>query len=427
MPTHEFDFLTADGLVFDEAKAFVQTPVGVRLRKKDPETGAMAVTRGEYEDETEVILVEKKMTGLQKLNGIEADLVLPPATECKIQLSNDGGASWLYHDGIAWVPASLPTHFNTFPEADGKCDSFPLGVTKRIRIKAKLKSSPSRAITPLLKRVFLHFELKYGWFEDVKRSIKRHLDVNFRPNIVVAQKTAAVGSSVVVNSDFRVVDQVKVFCLTDDPGRTVDLFLSKIENVTYDKDGEPVYRTTVTLTGPVAAAKIVEVQFRGRCDVFIAQADEDVKVSRLPALTVSMPSGRRELSQKTGKLHVEKQAALMRAYKRESQQMLIVPIALRCLARHETESLTMLHELQRIFDVVGSPLTSEASGESLTVLDFGALTDSDVVGTGLSVKECSMNVYGAFWSGPAVTLPLAAEVNVNVESPWVDDGVVLDP
>ena len=397
---------------------------GTRLRKVD-ENGNAAVSEGKYGSEGIAVTRELKATGNTGFLGFEADAEIPSGTQLLFALSNDGGTTFYWYDSGAWVASTGPNDFNDPTTVDANIETFPVGI-KRYVVKIKFVANTNRTATPRLQKVLFHYNVRYNWVEDVKRSVKRYLDNNFRVPLEVAQILSSTTDKVIVNSNFSVETVEGVFNLSVDPGRTTDLFQSSaVVQIGADKDGTPVYGTEITMSSAQANGNIIEVQFLGSSKVYIGQADSDIKVTELPAIVVVIDAANKRMPLKSGTKNVERNLANKRAFKREPETEMNVPVTLRCLSSLEEASLAMVHEMQRVFDTDVVDIKSEATGEIYSVLDFAPFTAADVTADSLAIKDVNLTLFARFWAGDAVQLPIAEILGINVEYPYVFDATIV--
>jgi len=121
-------------------------------------------------------------SGLESLYGFRTNEVLSGQTgptsyggSVGYQLSNDGGGTWLYHDGTSWTAAGF-NNWSSWSLVDEYLPDFPLTADKQIRLRVRLTPSANGYSTPYLNGVTVYADLEYDFQDDLLRSMKRWLE-----------------------------------------------------------------------------------------------------------------------------------------------------------------------------------------------------------------------------------------------------------
>lgn len=164
MPEKIWDLTRLRDVAFS-GEEIATTRAGLHLRRRDPDTGRYSPD-GLYVA-GEATLPDHHALGLTELYGLRPDA----DGRVLLRLSPDGGTTWLFHDGSAWVPA---TGWNTVEEVDREIPSFPI-TNRRVRIRVRLEPSPDGA-TPVLRCLALYLEHEVDFWEDLARSVKHRIE-----------------------------------------------------------------------------------------------------------------------------------------------------------------------------------------------------------------------------------------------------------
>ncbi|MEW6556028.1 MAG: hypothetical protein AB1349_01585 [Elusimicrobiota bacterium] len=409
MPTKEIMFLDKKQFEFDDVKIAFVPPI-IKLKRTDG-NGRFAWD-GKFQGPAEIICPNFQAGGLTELFAFE-EYCEYNGGNIMYQLSNDNGKKWFYWNGASWIETVLD--FNTAEEIDKNISSFPLTAERQIKLKMKLSPSTDFLNSPELKIIALHYELDYDWFEDIKRTLKHYLENNFSPKLTSAMVIPIDTALIVLNTNFQVRDITGVYNLTADPNRLVNIF-SSLEQIETGKDqnGEPIIENRINLSSIQSANSIIEVCYRGTVPVFLS-ADEDFQVARLPSILVEVPSVTENLSLRNFDRKTERSQTNFIARTRQQPVWYDAQIIISCISESELESLKMVQELQRIFNIKDMKLVSEASGEELEVYDLSPFTDSDRPTIGLSVKQINFILCGRYWLGKYEEKELAQELELNVQ------------
>ena len=410
MPAKVFDFKEKEKYVFNDEKVNVDNE-GVKVRKVGDD-GIWSMN-GLY-SEAEVVFPNFKASGMEKIRGFDAEICsLPDGTAVGFQLSNDDGAHWKHWNGTAWIDG---VDFSPREDVEENIEDFPLTALRQVKIKCKVSPNAKKTEIPLLQRVTLYYEANYMFVEDMKRSIKRWLDSKFRPEFDVAQILKIAQTDVWVNTDFKVDTVLAVYNLTTDANRTTNL-KGTVTNVQtgVDKDGYPIIKTKVTMIASQDAGSVIEIQFKGKCEVYVVQADEDTVASRIPAVVVRIPRVVKADAMKTFDNVLERNKNTMTVVENEPLKWFDVSVTIACMATLDEATIIMADFINDLFDTKNCDLVSLATQEPISVIDVSPYSDANVVSAGLAVKEVDMTLNAPYWEGVEIIKDLAREMIVRVE------------
>jgi len=402
-------------------RAVVLPEVGLTLRRLD--AGETRYDPSGRYLETRVALPNWEPGGIESLFGFESIAGVDPVirgqtdadkAQVNYQVSVDGGVTWLTWDGMAWVEATgvLADVFVAAITVDQRIPLLPLAFPRQIRLRAKLTPGASGRQRPVLRRTNIFHTVRLDLYEDVTRSIKRHIDGQIRvPMFFIAEgligatdiaiptgssdpATAGAGEP---GYDVQVIEPVRVFNLTTDPGRLINLF------------GGLVGRT-VSFVGPQTGK--VEVQFTGVPEVFIG-AEEFFQLSKIPSVVVV--ADRVEDYDLINTFAPERERSIGRGEGR--LQPARVPynifVSVRVQSSLKREALQMKDAISRIL-YKGDEFRSVALGDHYCVLDQQSQVEEDRVAQGLFVGNITLRILGKVWLKDPTEAPLVRSVHMIV-------------
>jgi hypothetical protein len=244
--------------------------------------------------------------------------------------------------------------------------------------------------------VAVYLEHEADFWEDLARSVKRHLEERMAIRSVWRGDVAGA-AEVTLDTDLAVAEPVDAFDLTADPGRTDDLFAG-------------LAGTMVRLGRPVTGT--VEVRFVGRPPVHIAP-DVDYQLSELPSVVLQIPRVTEVRKLRSGDRKLD--WALARGLVRERLQpvWLAADLVISCQSEKKRETLAMSDALARILEQERT-VRSLATGEDYTVTVYGPSNAADQVGEGLAVIQTAVTLQGPAWLGEAEEKRLAEVIGFGV-------------
>ena len=380
------------------SRAFVDPEVGTMLRKLNPDETAYDAGGAYYEAEvSSPNLVGEKITELfafQAFWGVEPAIPgLPPSQAAAVafQVSNDGGATWLvWQDSVSsWVPAAGPLlgFFNDALTVDRRIPLLPWGDPHQVRFRVRMTPGAGGLQRPVVYGLALFNRHDMDISEDCARSVKRHLDDVVKVPMYYMAELAVPSATITIESgiglDVSVREPIKVYNLTADPARNVNLFSSL-----GGPDGRTISMVAVQ-AGPV------EVQFTGVPDVFIG-AEEFFQVSKMPSVVVFTPS----MSQYNPTRHwwPEPEVSQSRGVGRlmRPRQFYKIDMSIRVQSSLNREARQMTDAVVRVLDV-GMYFDSVANGERYCVFAQESSVREDRVAQGIWIGAVNIVVFGKMW------------------------------
>jgi hypothetical protein len=391
MPEKVWDMTRSDAALL-ASEDLVLAGGALRLRPRDPATGRYRPDGVLAAGET--LLPGAPAAGLRSLYGFRADLE-EQGGRVRFRVSIDGGRTFLSHDGSRWVAATGPGDWNTAEEIDRAIPDLSPAPGRHLALAVRLEPSPDGK-SPLLRHVAVYLEHQVDFWEDLARSVKRHLEERMAIRSLW-QGDVAGAAEVALDTDLAVGEPVDAFDLAADPGRTDDLFAG-------------LAGKTVRLARPVAGT--VEVRFVGRPPVHIAP-DVDYQLSELPSVVLQIPRVTEVRKLRSGDRKLD--WAIARGLVRERLQpvWLAADLVISCQSEKKRETLAMSDALARILEQERT-VRSLATGEEYTVTVFGPSNVADQVAEGLAVIQTAVTLQGPAWLGAAEEKRLAEVIGFGV-------------
>lgn len=400
MATKQFELRDRTAFSFDETKVEFRDGEEIRLLKKNATTGVYDPTHGKYREAATVEFPNFVAKGLTSLFGLDEIASNPedewgtPYTSIDYQVSVDDGVTWLFWTGAAWAAAGA-SDFSPASDLDTNLNSLAFTGAKQFKLKARLNPSSDLLDTPSLKGLLLHHEVRVNWFEDVQRSLRAYLLANFKARLSIFETLRSASTTVVVNTDFRVDSVVAVFNETTDPGRNSNIYQSKAEIQTgTDENGDPVYKTTITLTASQASGSVLYIVFLGVPPIIIAPADEELHLAVLPALVFRVESIEEHLPSRNFDRKVENNFGRNKARIRNQPTYYEAPTIVSCSSENDLNAINMSESLKTLLKSPAIEFDSIETGEPIAVLEITPFADAAVRPLGLAVKEATFVLYG---------------------------------
>lgn len=383
-----------------QERAVLACGAGVKLRRLSSDETRYD-SRGLYK-EAVVTLENWKARGLLSLYGFQADEQAAGdfAGVIGYQLSPDAGVTWYVFDtvGIAWVVAvgAFVSVYNPQEVVDEQIQTFPVIALPggQVQVRARLTPEVGGRRTPVLQRVTLMAELDYDYERDVIVSLKHYIEQNLKVRSTWRETLSVAAASTLIKTDWaQVLAPVRVFNLTADPGRTVNLFLS-------------VVGKTVNFTAPQVGD--IEVQFFGVPKVFIS-AEENYQLSTIPSVVLNTPtiSERRDL--RNGNGEVDRAIARGKAKTRPGRQFFDGTVTIGCQAALKHEALAISDGMKPVFSQE-RVVMSEATGEPMTIVTATPISQGDQLARSLFVENWNVVLGGKAWFGAPAEKYVAEEI-----------------
>lgn len=395
MPRMSFDVnhMTAIGEVVAGSGVTpgVIAPTGARIKRIDTSiAGNTAYTRGApLLPSAEFTTQAVAMASLQEIFGLQVEGRYEGPKEeslnrnirdsVAVQISVDGGNTYLtYNNG--WVVAAPGDAYTSLPIFNERAALFQPGSTllnpKSLQFRIQLTPyvAPNGTIyNPILTALVAFLEWESNPYLDLFGTVKELIEEDFRIPIVrqhTVQVSEVAANAIPLQTNYTVdaAQPITVHNLTDDPNKNADLFQA------YD-----VQTNTITLipAAGIAAADIVEINFRGSAPVFVVRPDEMAVTTNIPSVVATVgpatiPNNRsagREVSYKLG-------TDTFLARYRNSPVLRSATLRIEVYARSAREAVSGIQTLER---VLTRGLQSIATGETFPInltnpgvmVDFG--------------------------------------------------------
>lgn len=372
---HTFNFIDhLDEYVYDDHYVYCSIS-GCRLRRHDAN---LDYSPSGYFEESTIDLPNIHGSAIREFTGMYVEAYIPTDTSIGYQASTDDGTTWNWFNGSTWQVAG-PTDWSTITQIDAGIAT--LG-GRQLRVRINLVPNDDQTSTPEIARVHIFYEAVWGFFEDLKRSLKRLIDETIVVHLTWAAAPSSVTSSIPLATSWSVIDVGEVYDITADPDRLTNIFSSFTP-------GDP---GTIAFTAAVPGGHTVEVHFRGRCEVFLA-ADENLQISVVPAVVVVIPRAREDRYASKNLFDYEPLVSKVVVRRRERVVPISSTVMLYAIGATEVDSLATQDALAEIFEPEPA-FRSQAVGEDFFCLTYDPLIDNDIVSTGLHVKATQLLVLG---------------------------------
>lgn len=254
MPVVVVKFSEPESIV-DDPTAYVSRIEGLGLRKDydDPEAPFFAETvailrpwqaRALKEFRAITPLLPKRVTNTDQ-RAVEAGTFA--SGKIDVRFSIDGGTTWFYWDGGAWVVAGA-SDWSTFDDLNMNLAVIPFPVDWQLTFAVRLQPISGNFTIPL-QGLRLSFEIVPTHdYLDIFRTIRRELAVNVKPEFRQAFAMAATGTTLDLGSLLRVGNVVSAYNLTNDPTRQTNILAGYVA-------------PNVQLTASQTAGEIIEVHW----------------------------------------------------------------------------------------------------------------------------------------------------------------------
>lgn len=321
-----------------------------------------------------------------------------------LQVSNDGGATWLVwqDSSSAWVPATgiLDGFYNDVETVDRRIPLLQWTDPHQIMFKIRMTPGAGGYQRPLVFALALYNTHDMDISEDCARSVKRYLDRTINVPMYYMAELGSPSSSITIDDgiglDVTVAEPITVYNLTVDPARNINLFSSL---------GGPNNRT-IALLSPQTGQ--LEVRFRGVPDVFIG-AEEFFQISKMPSVVVFTP----RMAQYNATRHWEPEAEISKARGEARQtkprQLYKIEMSIRVQSSLNREARQMTDAIARILDK-GDFFYSVANGEKYCVIDQSSSVREDRVAQGIWVGAVNIVLFGKMWFGEPEDAYLVREI-----------------
>ena len=332
--------------------------------------------------------------------------------EVGFRISSDNGATWHGWDGGAWV-AGGP--FASRENIDVNIDTLPIDPSREFKVEVQITPSSDDSYTPTVFRACIFVEMEFDFTEDLERSLAKFCRDRIRVRLRW-QGGLTAASSATIPDGAAIHEPVKVYNLTDDPGRFTNLFSSLAGRV-------------VNFTGPQTGTVLVE--YAGQVPVHI-ETDEDYQIADRIAIIVRTPTVSEATVMRDDGSLIEKMLGGRNlgwgdhtfARVRSQRTWFDCSVVLSCFSTKpkggKRDSAVMadavVRALERHHDTWKDRFLSRATGDAFQVLDKTPATIGDIVGEKVFIRNVTVNVGGYNWLGEAEVKQLVEEVLTTVET-----------
>jgi len=325
-----------------------------------------------------------------------------------LQVSNDGGATWLVWQDLtsSWVPATgiLDGFFNEVETVDRRIPLLQWTAPHQVMFKIKMTPGAGGLQKPLVFGLALYNTHDMDVSEDCARSVKRYLDRVINVPMYYMAELGSPSTAITIDEgiglDVTVSEPITVYNLTTDPARNINLFSSL---------GGPDNRTINLIS---AQSGQLEVRFRGVPDVFIG-AEEFFQISKMPSIVVFTP----RMTQYNATRHwePEKEVSIARGEARQTKprQLYRIEMTIRVQSSLNREARQMTDAIARVLDK-GDFFYSVANGEKYCVFDQSSSVREDRVAQGIWVGTVNIVVFGKMWLGEPQDSNLVREIVLSI-------------
>jgi hypothetical protein len=328
------------------------------------------------------------MSGLREVFGVGVDAKWRKTGEdatsgCTIQVSLDGGDTFLAWTGAAWETQGDDEVYNELPELNDHLHQLELRNPRQLGFRVRLTAADDD--TPVLAGVVAYLEWAYDPRVDLRELMHSVLTAARFPFSVQKRLTAAVTRVAVPTLLTPGLDlPIQVFNVTDDALCNTDLF--------DEVDGDEV-----VLTAQQAAGKWLELRLSGSAPVIVAHQDEMWTKTQVPSVSAFIGKPR-VLGQDVGLAYGHKRGEVLRKVRaRQTSHLREYPVRVE-VTFAEPESA------DRALEAVRSALSAEELRSPGTGLLITLIEDSP----GESVPSFAEGVDVARWTGRVqVQVPVA--------------------
>lgn len=351
-------------------------------------------------------------------------------TDVRYQVSTDGGTTWLHWTGLAWSKVTLQDdHWDPWATVDANIQALtfltvaggPGANRKSMTVRARLTPATSSGsfvqdLAPKLRAISILHEVAYEFEEDLRRSLKRHLENGVRvlERQVLTGQTAATTFQLQVHEYQSVSSNPSISFVqpsfATDWAAESSLVQGKVwvYNLTTDPHRTRPYKATinestglVTLDGAVAAQTgSIEIWFYCSVPTYIA-VDDRINVSTSRALLVQLSSSAPLPYNSAAPLYgeVEAERSRQRVRLRVPSQVFESTMTIRCQAPTTLEASSIVSAVQRLV-ATRANVTSVATGQPYCFKDYGEPSGEVASPNGLGTESFSVQLQGTrFYPG----------------------------
>lgn len=216
------------------------------------------------------------MSALTGVFGVRVSATWPSGLDaedaCTLQVSVDGGVTFLAWDGADWSEQAEDETYNSVATFCEHCPDLPLlnprSLTFRVRVAATAQ------VSPRLTGVSAYVEWDYSPLLDVDQLLHDLMSKLTLPAQFVTRLGAAASRVTppgALTPDLTL--GARIYNLTTDPLRNVDIF-------------DAVDGPDLLLTAEQAQGSLIQINFRGRAPVVIGHQDEMLTLTKVPSVVI---------------------------------------------------------------------------------------------------------------------------------------------
>lgn len=383
---------------------------GISLRSRDPLTGLFSRSPNYQAGEFE--LPNWETDALTELYGLDVDW-FPADGNIEFAASNDGGATYLYHDGGGWVPGAL---FNSWQDFDENIDTFPFStVKKQIRMKVKLSPDASNTQRPILRGLRLFCNFKFKMSDDVLRTFKHFIENRVTILNEEEQEAAAVSFLDLLTTTEVINDnQILVYNETTDPGHTINLYDSyELFDLGSGNFAQRVH-FNASQTGHI------NIKYNCKVPVHISTSEE-FQSSDNPAFVLEMEELPEDRHCKNFAYEWSYKFKLKKGYRRRMPSWYSCSLRITAFSSLKRLANVMGNAIDDIFVLGGIPtgestdvVPSEATGFDLPVISFTGMSIQDQVSQGVYVSVGDLMIKSLEWKGGEEEVSLVEEALTHI-------------
>lgn len=345
--------------------------------------------------------------GLRAEGSFDGDEI--PDVLLGVQVTLDGGSTYLVWDGAQWTDAG--GSFNTVPEFNENCAALSPQNPKSLGFKIKISSQDDK--TPTLSGLGAYIEFDYDPYIDFQKSVKGAFDEKFAVPVLRTKKLSEAAASVAVSSVYTAQEPIKVFNLTDDPHRNSDIFDSFVGG-------------TVNFTAEQAVGSWLEFHFHGVADLFLCRQDETLHTTELPHTLVRTDFAKVP-GRSVGYVLDRKDGSSTKKVRRR-----VFPVAIQAEMRighytqNEREAETALRACKEVFR---GGVRSLATGQQFVVIEEDEGDTEGNAAESLYYSNWRVTLRGMAHDPQYTEYDALKEVRVelgNADEPWPSDDVTVE-
>jgi hypothetical protein len=404
MPILGPDFASASYSTSDVALVEGDTFV---LRRRQP-TGAYH-PQGQRAAHADVLLPPMSILGLSDLFSFTERAVIPKGTSVGYQIGLApeatpydgtllywGGTSWDPAGGEAFSPASdVDAHFPDLLAAGNR--------GKRLQIRIRLSSDPTRSLTPKVRPPSIGCEIEHRPYEDIRRSLREFVVEHIAAQQRLIHRPDDVTAEIEIDTDLVVSRVLHVYNIDDDPDRQTDLLVAA--------NGK-----RLQLSSPQEAAANLEVVYVGAPEtraIWAAPADPTLFVAKIPAISIVLVRKTRDFRfSNSTEQSISRARGTARV--RWAPDLGYLTAEIRCLSQNDAEATNWAERVVEMFQ--SERCTYLPTGEPMDLVSIGPFMEDDIMARPAACKQVDVTLRYRRWHDDFDEVPLVRRVRVFLSS-----------